>query len=188
MNKGLGSIVGAIALSLTAPAWSAGAAEQPGWFIEGSVLEAASAKGESPFVFDDEKPGIAIGGGYGFTKHLSLAAFYHELGEHTAVKTCTAEPCTLELAQPETDIRGLSVAAIGTWRVARIVEVFGKVGVIGTRADYEGTTPDDSDRGALFGAGVGIHATPHWRINVLYERADHDLELESAGVGVTYRF
>lgn len=188
MNERLRSILGAVGLSLTAPAWWAQAQEPRGWFVEATVLEAASAKGEAPYVFDDETSGIVIGGGYGFTKHLSLAASYHELGEHTAVRTCTAQPCTLELSEPETDIRGLSVAAIGTWHIARIVEVFGKVGVLGTRADYNGAAPDDSDRGALFGAGVGIHATPNWRINVLYERADHDLEIESAGVGVTYRF
>lgn len=189
MRKGSWSIAGGIGLILTVPAWSADVPDQKGWFIAASVLEADSAGGEEPVAFDDERTGVSLGGGYAFTKHLALEAAYQELGEHTVTTACSTQPCLLALYPDRSaDVRTLSVAAIGTWRVAPIVEVFGKVGVLGSSADYRHEEPADTDRGALVGAGIGILATPRWRINVQYQRADHDLELDSAGVGVTYRF
>lgn len=188
MNKGLWCIAGSVGLCLVAPASAADAPAQQGWFVEARVIEAESAGGEEPFRFDDERTGYTIGGGYAFTKHLSIEAAYHDLREHEARNLCTLQPCAPETAFSPVDIRALSVAAIGTWRVAPSVEVFGKLGVLGSRADYDVPESDDTDSGALVGAGVGIYVTPRWRINVLYERVDHTLDLDSAGVGMTYRF
>jgi hypothetical protein len=175
------------ALILAVPAWPADAPAERGWFVEASVLETESAGGAAPFTFDGEDTGVALGGGYRFTKHLGVHATYYDFGRHAATD-CPAPICTAVPHDFSSDVRALSVAALGTWRVAPALEVFAKIGVLGSDTELDLAGVDESDSGALFGAGVGIWATPRFRINVQYERADHDLELESAGLGVTYRF
>lgn len=188
MNKGSWCVAGGLALGLAVPASAADAPAEKGWFVEARVIEAESAGGAELFLFDDERSGATVAGGYTFTRHLSLEAAYHDLREHDALENfCDDVQSCLPTFTP-IDIRALSVAAIGTWRVAPSVEVFGKLGVLGSRADYELAEADDTDSGALAGAGVGIYVTPRWRLNVLYERVDHSLELDSAGVGITYKF
>jgi hypothetical protein len=155
--------------------------------VEASVHKTQSAGGEAPFVFDGDDTGLALGGGYRFTKHLGVQATYYDVGRHAATD-CPAPICTAVPHDFSFDVRALAVAALGTWRVAPALEVFAKVGVLGSDAELNVPAVDESDSGALVGAGLGISVTPRFGINVQYERADHDLELEWAGVGVTYRF
>jgi hypothetical protein len=169
------------------PAWSADSPTQRGWFVEASVLETESAGGEAPFTFAGEDTGFALGVGYTFTKHLGLQATYYDAGRQAATD-CPAPVCTTVPHDLTADVRALSVAALGTWRVAQALEIFGKVGVLGSNVELDVPAAEESDGGALFGAGVGIWRTPRFRINLQVERADHDLELESTSVGVTYRF
>jgi hypothetical protein len=184
MSSGLSRYVLGAGLAFTVPAWSADAPER-GWLVEANVLEARSSDGKAPFTFDGEESAVSFGGGYAFNKYFALQGTYHDFGEHAATD-CPAPVCTAVPHGDLADIRGLSIAAVGTWHVSPSVELFGKLGVLGWRADFERAGFDETDRGALAGVGVGISATPQWRINVQYERADFDLE--SAGVGVTYRF
>jgi hypothetical protein len=107
-----------------------------------------SSGGGAPFTFEGDESGRAISGGYAFSRHCALQATHYDSGEHFATD-CPAPICT---AVPNThfaDVTGLAVAAVGTWRLAPALEIFGKVGVLG------------------------------W---------DTDFDLESAGVGMTYRF
>lgn len=187
MRKGITSMVIGAALVLAVPAWAADAPTERGWFVEASVLETDSAGGPRPFTFDGEDTGFTLGGGYRFTKHFGLQATYYDLGRHYATD-CPAPICTAVPHDYSSDVSALSVAALGSWRVAPALEVFAKIGVLGSDAELNLAGVDESDSGALFGAGLGIWATPRFRINVQYERTDHDLELESAGIGVTYRF
>jgi hypothetical protein len=187
MRKGISSLIVGVASTLAVPAWSADSPTERGWFVEAGVLETESAGGEAPFTFAGEDTGFTLGGGYTFTKHLGLQAVYYDAGRHAATD-CPAPLCTAIPHDLTPDVRALSVAALGTWRVAPALEIFGKVGVLGSKAELDAPAADESDSGALVGAGLGIWATPRFRINLQYERSDHDLELESAGVGVTYRF
>ena len=184
MSKGLSLVAIGVASLLAVPAWSAEAPER-GWSLEANVLEVQSSEGKTPFTFDGEETGVALAGTYSFTKHLGIQTAYYDVGSHVATD-CPAPVCTAVPHGALADIRGVSVAAVGTWRVAPIVEVFGKVGVLAANTEFRLTGFEETDRGALVGAGVGIWATPRWRINVQVERADFDLE--SAGVGMSYRF
>ncbi len=185
MNRGLLQCVVGIGFAVAAPAWSADSPAGEGWFLDANVLEVRSSEGKAPFTFDGKEGGAALTGGYAFTKHLALQGGYYEFGEHAATD-CPAPLCTVVPRGDLADIRGLSLAAVGTWRVAPAVEVFGKLGVLDYRADFERAGFEDEDRGALVGAGVGFSVSPSWRISLQYERADFDLEW--AGVGMTYRF
>jgi hypothetical protein len=183
-RKWLHCVLGA-GLGISAPAWSADSPAEQGWFLEANVLQVQSSGGKAPFTFDGEEQGLALSGGYAFTKHFAVQAGYYDVGEHAATD-CPAPVCTAVPHGDLADIQGVSVAAIGSWRIGEAVEVYGKLGVLGWETDFTRAGFKDTDRGALVGAGVGIWATPRWRINVQYERADFDLE--SAGIGMTYRF
>ena len=186
MSKALSLAAIGVGFALTVPAWSAdGPAAERGWSLETNVLEVQSSEGNTPFTFDGEETGVALAGTYSFTKHLGLQTAYYDLGSHFTTD-CPAPICTAVPHGDLADIRGLLVAAVGTWRVAPQIEVFGKVGVFGSETDFQRTGFEDTDRGALAGAGIGIVVTPRWRITVQVERADFDLE--SAGVGMSYRF
>lgn len=185
MGKQFSALVIGAGLVLAAPVWSQDTARERGWSLEANVLEVESSEGKQPFRFEDEETGVAIAGSYAFAKHFALQGAYYDLGQHF-VTDCPAPICTAVPHEDLADIRGLSVAAVGSWRVAPAVEIFGKLGVLASETDFELSGYEDTDRGALVGAGVGIWATPRWRINVQVERADFDLE--SAGVGMTYRF
>jgi hypothetical protein len=185
MSKQVSRVALSVALAVAAPAWSADTPAERGWSLEANVLEVQSSEGKTPFTFDGEETGVALAGSYSFTPHLSIQAAYYDLGSHF-VTDCPAPLCTAVPHGDVADLRGLSVAAVGTWRIAPAVELFGKVGVLATDTDFTLSAYEDTDRGALVGAGVGVWATPRWRINVQVERADFDLE--SAGVGMTYRF
>jgi hypothetical protein len=185
MSNGLRRCAIGAALAITAPAFAADAPTDRGWFLEANVLDVESSSGDSPFTFDGEEAGAAVTSGYAFTRNFALQASYHDFGEHSATD-CPAAVCTAVPHGDLADIRGLSIAALGTWRVAPAVEAFGKIGVLATDADFERAGFDDTDRGALVGAGVGVWVTPRWRVNLQIERADFDFE--SAGLGATYRF
>jgi hypothetical protein len=174
-------------MALAVPAWSADAPQQRGWSLDAQVLEVESSQGELPLRFADEQTGVSIGGSYSFTKHFALQAGYYDLDRHF-VTDCPAPICTAVPHEDVADIRGVSLAAVGTWRIAPAIEIFGKLGVLASESDLQRLGLQETDRGALVGAGVGIWATERWRINVQVERTDADLELESAGVGMTYRF
>lgn len=174
-----------IGIAVAVPAWSADTPAERGWFLDANVLKARSSEGKAPFTFDGDQTAMSLTGGYAFSKHFALQGGYHRFGEHAATD-CPAPICTAVPHDDIADIRGVSVAAVGLWRVAPAVEVFGKVGVLDWRADFERAGFEQDDSGVLVGAGVGFLVTPNWRVNVQYERADFDLE--SAGLGVTYRF
>jgi hypothetical protein len=184
MSRGLWHGIVGFGLAVAAPAWSADAPEQ-GWFLDASVLSVRSSHGEAPFTFDGDETGAALTGGYAFTKHFALQGGYYDFGEHAATD-CPAPICIAVPHGDVADLTGMSLAAVGTWQVAPIVEVFGRVGMLDWNADFTRSGFEQDDRGWLAGAGVGIFATPRWRINVQYERAEFDLE--TAGVGMTYRF
>jgi hypothetical protein len=185
MSNAFSALAIGVGLTLTVSAHSAEPLAERGWSLEANVLDVQSSEGKMPYTFDGEETGIGLAGAYSFTKHLGLQTTYYDLGSHFATE-CPAPICTAVPHGDVADLRGLAVAAVGTWRVAPLVEVFGKVGVLATHTDFAVSGFEDSDRGALVGAGVGIWATPRWRINVQVERADFDLE--SAGVGMSYRF
>lgn len=185
MGKQFSRLVIGAGLALAAPAWSQDEPAERGWSLEANVLAVESSEGNLPLRFDDEEGGAAVAGTYSFSKHFALQGTYYDLGDHF-VTDCPAPICTAVPHEDFAAIRGLSLAAVGSWRVTPAIEIFGKLGVLGTKTDFAFNGYDETDRGALVGAGVGIWATPHWRINVQVERADFDLK--SAGVGLSYRF
>ncbi len=187
MSNVLSRIAYGIGIALAVPAWSADAPQQRGWSLEAQVLEAESSEGELPLRFADEQTGVSIAGNYAFTKHLALQGGYYDLDRHF-VTDCPAPICTAVPHEDSADIRGVSLAAVGTWRIAPAVEVFGKLGVLAADSDFQRAERSETDRGSLVGVGVGIWATERWRINVQVERANLDFDLKSAGVGMTYRF
>ncbi len=171
---------------------SAIAAAEPrdrGWSIEANVLEAESSGEHALYLFDSREPGRSVRGSYAFSRHFALQAGYYDLGEHVAlgcrVLVCPAVFPPVQPDQP-VDIAGVSLAAVGTWPVTDRLELFGKLGVLGWDADFQTSGVEESDRGALASVGVGIWVSPKWRLDVQYEHVDFDLE--SAGIGATYRF
>ncbi len=173
------------ALAVAAPILAADQPSDRGWFVEASALTVESSGRESGYVYDGEEPGRTIGGGYAFNRHLALQATYHRFGEHFATD-CPGPVCTAVPHEDLVDLEGLSLAVVGTWQVTPKIDLFGKLGVLGWDADFQAAGFDDSGNDGIVGIGAGFALTPRWRLNLQLERVDFDLE--SAGLGATYRF
>lgn len=175
--------VALLTLSATALADST---ETRGWFLEANAIDVESSDAQDTFVFDGEEAGGYFAGGYAFSRVFALQGGYYRFGDHAATDCPSTLICTAVLHDDVVDIEGVSFAAIGSWRVTETIELYGKLGVLAWDADFDRGGDDASGRDAIAGAGVGIWLSPQWRLNLLYERVDFDLE--SAGLGATFRF
>lgn len=185
MNIRLSRPLGVALLTLATTALADSSASR-GWFLEAHAIDVESSDEQDAFVFDGDESGGYIAGGYAFSRVFALQGGYYRFGDHAATDCPSTLVCTAVLHDDVVDIEGVSLAAIGSWRVTETVELYGKLGVLAWDADFERTGEDESGRDAIAGVGVGIWLSPQWRLNLLYERVDFDLE--SAGLGATFRF
>lgn len=172
-------------LTLTSTALADSTAPR-GWFLEANAIDVESSGEQNAFVFDGDESGAYLAGGYAFSRVFALQGGYYRFGDHAASDCPSTLVCTAVLHDDVVDLEGVSLAAIGSWRVTDTLELYGKLGVLAWDADFTVTGGDKSGRDAIAGVGVGIWVSPQWRLNLLYERVDFDLE--SAGLGMTFRF
>ena len=156
-----------------------------GWSVEVKALDAETSGQARAFTLDDERTGASVGGAYAFNRYFSVHAAYADFGEHFATDCPAPQVCVIENVD-QVDVKTLSVAAVGTWPVTPVIELFGKIGLASWDADFT-RFRDESDRNVLYGAGIGARITPNWRVSLQYEKVD-DFDLDSIGLGLSYRF
>lgn len=160
---------------------------------------------------DDREQSFDVAIGYAFGPYFAIQAAYHDFGHVTGFVVCPPEGCTADpdecppgsvcvvfmLPVPvPVDISGWSARLTGSLPLGNRVTAFASVGVIDwrTSADAIVTLPggrrvadlDDSGEDLVYDAGLRWHMSDRFSLQAVYERVD--LDIESAKLGVTFRF
>lgn len=187
MHSARRAMIGTVLTLAAAPVVSMAQEDRGGpWSIEIRALDSDTAGSVSGFSVDDEQTGTALGLGYAFNRFLAVQTTLADHGDHFAVD-CLAGPTCPTPRFDEVDLRTLSVSLVASWPVTETVEIYGRVGVAAWNADLTRFAGDQTGRDLVYGGGVGAWVTPSWRVSLQYEKVD-DLELESLGVGLAFRF
>ncbi len=194
-------------------AGSLAAADNSGWYVGGNlglsqaeidderIIGALEAAGASSVSIEDEDDdiGFKLFGGYQFDKHWAVEGGYFNLGEFGFTAT-TVPAGTLTGA---TEIQGLSIDPVFTWRLTRRLSLLGRVGLTYAEADtsYAATgsvvAPSNRDKRATsykFGGGAQYNFTRRLgaRLEAESYRIDDAVgnkgDINLFSLGLVYRF
>jgi OOP family OmpA-OmpF porin len=138
---------------------------------------------------DDDNSSYALGAGYAFTPNVSLEAAYRDFGSHNGETDCPPDfTCLIIPVLTKADLTGISLSLIGSIPLTERLDMFGKVGFTSWNVDFDGISAafDDSGEDFLYGAGLRWSIDDRWKVFAEYER--HDLDLNSAAIGVNFYF
>jgi OmpA-OmpF porin, OOP family len=185
----------AIAALLSAFAAAPALAADQGAFVNvdlGQVSYSGAYSGLSNAVTFANPGSIRIGGGYNFTPNIAVEAGYSIIGDSTittSLGTTTASE-TLKASS-------LQVAAVGTFPINDMFNVFGKLGLASSKLEYSCfvtsgavtvTCPtfSGSKTNLMFGLGGKFNINKNWGIRVQYEDFGKvDLPAGSIAAGAT---
>ncbi len=137
----------------------------------------------------DDKSSYALGAGYAVTRNFSLEAAYQDLGSHNGETDCPPGFTCLVIPVPaRAELTGISLSLIGSIPLTDRLDVYGRVGLISWDIDFDGISSafDASGEDLLYGAGVRGSIDDHWEVFAEYRRVE--LDFDTAGIGVSYRF
>lgn len=138
---------------------------------------------------DDDNSSYTLGAGYAFTPNVSLEAAYRDFGSHDGETDCPPDFACLVIPVPtQADLTGISLSLIGSIPLTERLDAFGKVGITSWNVDFEGISAafDDSGEDFLYGAGLRGSIDDRWKVFAEYER--HDLDSDTAAIGVNFYF
>jgi hypothetical protein len=166
--------------------WAVAAGTGSPWYVEAAVNYADLSANLSGFELYDNDTGWSLGFGYAFNPYISVQASYHDLGSDYRVDDCPRGYFCLVENVDLVDVTGVSVSALFTWPINDTFDVFGQLGVISWDTDFETFNLDETDEEFMYGAGLGINLSDHWRTVLKHERFDFDANTTS--LGVIYKF
>lgn len=138
---------------------------------------------------NDDDASYAVGAGYAFTRNFSLEAAYQDFGSHSGETDCPPDFACLVIPVPtKADLTGISLSMIGSMPITDRLDVYGKIGFVSWDVDFDGISSafDDSGEDLLYGAGLRGSINDHWHVFAEYRRVD--LDISTAGIGLSYRF
>jgi OOP family OmpA-OmpF porin len=137
----------------------------------------------------DDSTRWALGAGYGFSGNFSVQASYVDFGSHYAETDCPPGFSCLVIPVPtEADMTGIALSLTGKLPLARNLDAYGKIGLLSWDVEFDDISAafDTSGEDLLYGAGLRWSVANHWDLFAEYERVD--LDLDTASIGVSYRF
>ncbi len=140
---------------------------------------------------DDSRGSFRIGAGYAVNRNFSLEAAFHKFAGQSATTDCPPDFACAGLVVPlvtRADSTAYSLSFIGSVPVTDRFGVFGKVGLASWDVDFRGISSafDASGEDLLYGAGLRWSLDDQWSIFAEYEKLE--LEVDTAGIGLSYRF
>lgn len=115
---------------------------------------------------------LRIGGGYHFSQYVGVEAGYSIIGDSTINSTITGVGTATETLKT----KSLNVAAVGTYPINDMFNVFGKLGLANTKIDYTLTSnfgatgsASASKTNLMFGLGGQYNINQHFGIRAQYE-------------------
>lgn len=154
-----------------------------GWYAGGAV-----GNSELDAWGGDDDTSWRIAGGYRFGPNFAVEAMYHDFG-------------IFRRGGARAEASALSLGGVGLLPLSRQWTLFAKAGVARTDTDVRVRTPGrsvtegDKDFSLLAAFGVGWQVTPAVEVRIDYEivddvkfRASRDSDIETFGIGATYRF
>lgn len=166
--------------------WAKAADRDSPWYVEAAVSYADLSSNLSGFELYDNDTGWSVGFGYALSPYISVQATYHDFGSSYRVDDCPRGYICLVENVDEIDVSGISVSALFTWPINDTFDVFGQLGVISWDADFRTFNNDETDEDFMYGAGLGVNFSDHWRMVVKHERFDFDANTTS--LGLVYKF
>jgi OOP family OmpA-OmpF porin len=166
--------------------WSVAAQADNPWYLEASYSHTDFSGNLSGFDFYDTDSGWSLGFGYAFNPYISVQATYHALASDYRVDDCPRLYICLVENVDQVDVTGVSVSALFGWPITDMFDVFGEVGVISWDADFQTLNHDESDEEFMYGAGLGVNFSDHWRMVMRYQQFDFDAG--TASLGLVYKF
>jgi OOP family OmpA-OmpF porin len=140
---------------------------------------------------DGDNDSYALGAGYTFNRNFSLEAAYQGFGSQNATTDCPPDFACSGLVLPlltTADLTAYSLSVIGSIPLTDRFDVFGQVGIVSWDVDYKGISSafDTSGEDLIYGAGLRWSIDDHWKVFAEYGRVE--LDLDTAGIGVSYHF
>ncbi|HET6565959.1 MAG TPA: porin family protein [Xanthomonadales bacterium] len=166
--------------------WAAAAGQDNPWYVEAAVGYSDFSANLSGFELYDTDTGWSLGFGYAFNPYISVQVGYHNLADDYRVDDCPRNYICLVENVDLVDMTGVSASALFNWPISETFDVFGQVGVISWDADFETLNHDASDEDFMYGAGLGVNFSDHWRMVAKHERFDFDASTTS--MGLIYKF
>lgn len=140
---------------------------------------------------DGDNDSYKLGAGYAVNRNFSLEAAYQGFSSQHATTDCPPGFACVGLVIPLTtraDLTAYSLSAIGSIPLTDRFDVFGRVGITSWDVDFKGISSafDTSGEDFLYGAGLGWSLDDHWKVSAEYEKVE--LGIDTASIGVSYRF
>jgi hypothetical protein len=154
--------------------------------VEAAVGHTDLSGNLSGFELYDTDTSWSLGLGYAFNPYISVQVNYHNLADDYRVDDCPRGYICLVENVDMVDMTGVSASAIFTWPISETFDVFGQAGVVSWDADFETLNHDASDEEFMYGAGLGVNFSDHWRLVLKHERFDFDANTTS--LGMVYKF
>jgi len=119
---------------------------------------------------------IILGGGYHFSQYMGVEADYSIIGDSSITTVAGAASATEKLKTSS-----FQVAAVGTFPINDMFNVFGKLGLANTKIDYSAsvtnatfvpgvvTAASASKTNLMFGLGGQLNINQHFGIRLQYE-------------------
>ncbi len=166
--------------------WARAAETAHPWYLEAAVGHTDLSGNLSGFELYETDTSWSLGLGYAFNPYISVQVNYHNLADDYRVDDCPRGYICLVENVDLVDMTGVSASALFSWPINDTFDVFGQVGVISWDADFETLDHDDSGEDFLYGAGLGVNFSDHWRMVLKHERFDFDASTTS--LGLAYKF
>ena len=138
---------------------------------------------------DDNDSSFALGAGYAFSANFSVEAAYQDFGVQDGETDCPPDFFCLTIPlTTQADISGISLSLVGSVPLTDKLDAYGKIGFASWDIEFDGISAafDDSGEDVLYGAGLRLSIDDHWKAFLEYQKLD--LDLDTANVGLNYRF
>jgi OOP family OmpA-OmpF porin len=188
LNKKLSIVTGVLMLAMLSDT----AIAQSDFYVFGTFGNANSdISFNAQNRIDGDSDSYALGAGYAVNRYFSLEAAYQSFGSQNATTDCPPGFACAGLVLPlqtTADLTAYSLSVIGSIPLTDRFDVFGKVGIASWDVDYKDISSafDTSGEDLIYGAGLRWSIDDHWKVFAQYVKVE--LDLDTAGIGVSYHF
>lgn len=138
---------------------------------------------------DDNGGSFSLGAGFTFSQHFAIEVAYQDFGSQYGETDCPPfYACLVIPVTTQADMTAVSLSVTGGLALSDSLDGYGRVGFARWDLSFDGISAafDDSGEDLLYGAGLRWTLDDRWKIFAEYARVD--LDLDTASLGVNYRF